>query len=185
MLDALKHTVTSIVLKVLGSSGADAYRFLAASVIKAGKNLIPVIFAPTGMLSASWTFLMPYAIPIIAAAVMIIAAMRKRNKTMLGSNLLVIGETSDVMRSIGTAHLRVTTRETMKTELQNSAKRLIAASQFGFRKMFGVAFTDDDEPVMVLDLNNPNIPIVVTGDAIEELFGGKFSMILESLTPAF
>ncbi|MFS8120120.1 MAG: hypothetical protein ACMG55_16770, partial [Microcoleus sp.] len=91
MLDALKHTVTSIVLKVLGSSGANAYRFLAASVIKAGKNLIPVVFAHTGMFSAAWTFLMPYAAPIIGAAVLIILAMR--NRALIGENLYVYGKT--------------------------------------------------------------------------------------------
>ena len=86
------------------------------------------------------------------------------------------------MRSISTVHLYDTNREEMKTELQESAKRLIAGSQYGFRKMFGVAFTDDDVPVMVLNLYpNPDIPVEVKGSAIEKLFGGTFAMILEGL----
>jgi len=187
LIGALQHTVTALVLKVLGSGGADAYRFLAASVIKAGQSAIPVIMGRAKSFLSSWMFLTSCSSFILAAAVIIILAMRRRQKVMLGNNLLVIGETSDVMRSISTVHLYDTNREEMKTELQESAKRLIAGSQFGFRKMFGVAFTDDNEPVMVLNLfPNPDIPVEVKGDtAIALLMRGTFAMVLEGLKPPY
>jgi len=185
LLDALKHTVTSLVLKVLGSSGTNAYRFLAASILKA--HHANVILGKAGSLVASWAFLVSFSPIIIAVGSIIILAMRRRQKLMLGNNLLVIGETSDVMRSIGTVHLYDTSREEMRTELQNTAKELIAESKFSFRKMFGVAFTDDNEPVMVLNLfPNPDIPVEVKGDtAIALLMGGTFAMILEGLKPPY
>lgn len=182
MLDALKHTVTSIVLKVLGSSGANAYRFLAASVIKAGKNLIPVIFSHTGMFSSAWTFLMPYAIPIIGAAVMIILAMR--NKGLIGQNLYVYGKTSETMFSLGTAHLYDTNRTEMRTYLQDMAQRLRLESGTDFEQLYGVAADDESKPVMVLDLlENVNNPILTVGEeAIAELIGGDFATILGTFT---
>jgi len=185
LLDALKHTVTALVLKVLGSSGSNAYRFLAASILKAHHKT--VILGRAGSLLASWAFLVSFSPILIAVGSIIVLAMRRRQKLMLGHNLLVIGETSDVMRSISTVHLYDTNREEMRTELQESAKRLIAGSQFGFRKMFGVAFTDDNEPVMVLNLYpNPNIPVEVKGDiAIALLIGGTFDMVLEGLEPPY
>lgn len=185
LLDALTHTVTSLVLKVLGSSGADAYRFLAASILKA--HYKTVILGRAGSLLAPWAFLVSFSPALIAVGSIIVLAMKRRQKLMLGHNLLVIGETSDVMRSIGTVHLYETSREEMRTELQESAKRLIAESKFGFRKMFGVAFTDDNEPVMVLNLfPNPDIPVEVKNDtAIALLMGGTFAMILEGLKPPY
>lgn len=182
MLNALKHTVTSIVLKVLGSSGADAYRFLAASVIKAGKNLIPVIFARTGMFSAAWTFLMPYALPIMATAIIIITAIR--NKALIGHNLYVYGKTSETMFSLGTAHLYNTNRTEMRSELQQIARQLKVESQGEFQVLYGVATDDGDKPVMVLDLlNSTQYPILTVGEeAIAELLGGDWATILGTLT---
>jgi len=184
MLDALKHTVTSIVLKVLGSSGANAYRFLAASVIKAGKNYMPVIFAQTGMLSAAWAFLMPYALPIMLTAIIIITSMRNRNKVLLGQNLYVYGKTSETMFSLGTAHLYNTDRKEMRTTLQEMAKSLKNKSGGDFEKFYGVAADDDDVPVMVFDFKeNVNNPILTVGDeAIRALLGGDFATILETYT---
>ncbi|MEG4286406.1 hypothetical protein QUB68_25065 [Microcoleus sp. A006_D1] len=176
MLDALKHTVTSIVLKVLGSSGANAYRFLAASVIKAGKSLIPVVFAHTGMFSAAWTFLMPYAAPIIGAAVLILLAMR--NKPLVGQNLYVYGKTSDTMFSLGTAHLYDTNRAEMRSEMQRIARELKAESIYDFSQLYGVATDDDDKPVMVLNLLDTENPILTVGEeAIAELLGNWATML--------
>lgn len=182
LLDALKHTVTSIVLKVLGSSGASAYRFLAASVIKASKNLIPVIFAKTGMFTAAWTFLMPYAVPIIATAVIIITALR--NKALIGENLYVYGKTSETMFSLGTAHLHDTSRGEMRSEMQRIARELKVESGTEFQVFYGVATDDDHKPVMVLDLlNSIQDPILtVEEEAIAELLGGDFATILETFT---
>lgn len=182
MLDALKHTVTSIVLKVLGSSGADAYRFLAASVIKAGKNLIPVVFARTGMFSAAWTFLMPYALPMMAVAIIIITAIR--NKASIGQNLYVYGKSSETMFSLGTAHLYDTDRTEMRSQLQRIARNLKVESSTDFQILYGVATDDDDKPVMVLDLlNSVENPILTVGEeAIAELLGGDFATILETFT---
>jgi len=182
MLEALKHTVTSIVLKVLGSSGANAYRFLAASVIKTGKNLIPVIFAQTGMLNAAWAFLMPFALPMIIAAVIIITSMRK--KVLLGQNLYVYSKTSATMFSLGTAHLYDTNRDEMQTVLQEMAISLKVESGGDFEKFYGVAADDDDVPVMVYDFKEDvNNPILTIGDeAIVALLGGDFATILETYT---
>ena len=186
LLDALKHTVTALVLKTLRSSGTNAYRFLAASVLKAHQNALPVVVGRAGSLLSGWTFLVSYSPIIIAVATIITLGIKKRRKTKLGTNLLVIGETSNVMRSIGTVHLYDTNHEEMKAELQNTAKELIAESQFGFQKIFGVAFTDDDEPVLVLNLKNPNAPIIVTGNtAIEQLLGGTFAAVLSGLKTSY
>ncbi|MCC3459796.1 MAG: hypothetical protein EAZ73_09105 [Oscillatoriales cyanobacterium] len=185
MLDALKHTVTSIVLKVLGSSGANAYRFLAASVIKAGKSLIPVIFASTGMFSAAWTFLMPYALPIIGAAVIIIAAMK--HKTELGNNLYVYGQSTDTVYSLATAHLYDTNRQEMREQLQLMATTLITESSYSFKKLYGVAANDKGKPVMVLNLlKDIQNPLSIVGEeALTELVGGDFATIMQTALTLF
>lgn len=58
LLPALTNTVVSIVLKVVGSSGANAMRYLAASALKAGQSLLPKIFGATGMQVSGWAYLM-------------------------------------------------------------------------------------------------------------------------------
>jgi hypothetical protein len=80
----------SVVLKVVGSSGANAMRYLAASALKAGQSLLPKIFGTTGMQVSRWAYLMAWAAPIIGAAVIIIQAMR--NKLLLADMLYTFAE---------------------------------------------------------------------------------------------
>jgi hypothetical protein len=90
LLPALTNTVVSVVLKVVGSSGANAMRYLAASALKAGQSLLPKIFGTTGMQVSRWAYLMAWAAPIIGAAVIIIQAMR--NKLLLADMLYTFAE---------------------------------------------------------------------------------------------
>ena len=185
MLGALQHTVTSIVLKTLGSSGANAYRFLAASVIKAGRNLMPVIFAPTAMLNASWTFLMPYAVPIIGAAVIIISAMR--NKIALADMLYIFGNIQDSdAYNLAQIHMYDTNHIEILGEFKETANTMYDESKRAMSSIIGVGLDKKKKYTVAYNLTNPNNPQRITGDGaivtalgaekVAKLMTGNFSL---------
>ena len=126
LLPALTNTVVSIVLKVVGSSGANAMRYLAASALKAGQSLLPKIFGATGMQVTGWAYLMAWAAPIIGAAVIIITAMR--NKTSLAELLYVFADirgSSTGKFHLSQAYMQDTNKVEILEQFKTSSRRLI------------------------------------------------------------
>lgn len=134
LLPALANTVTSIVLKITGSSGADAVRFLAGSALRTGKALLPKIFSPTGMESSAWTYLMAFAAPMIAAAIIIIQSMRTKNKVTF-SHFYLLAEHE---KYPGFAYASIQNADDAKIEFAKMKKDLLDLAQVTYSEIHGV-----------------------------------------------
>jgi len=181
LLPALTNTVVSIVLKVVGSSGANAMRYLAASALKAGQSLLPKIFGATGLQVSEWAYLMAWAAPIIGAAVIIIQAMR--NKLLLADMLYTFAELRNRPEkfNLTQAHMIDTNRIEILEEFKTCAKYLILESRLPLGRIIGVSLDRKKEYVVCYILTNPDAPISITGkEAIIEALGADKIAKLES-----
>lgn len=185
LLPALTNTVVSIVLKVVGSSGANAMRYLAASALKAGQSLLPKIFGATGMQVSGWAYLMAWAPPIIGAAVIIIQAMR--NKTSLAELLYVFADiqgSSTGKFHLSQAYMQDTNKVEILEQFKTSSKRLLQNAPLPIERIIGVGLNNKKEYAVAYNLTNPDNPIQIQGeeaivtalgtDKIEKIASGKF-----------
>ena len=185
LLPALTNTVVSIVLKVVGSSGANAMRYLAASALKAGQSLLPKIFGATGIQVSGWAYLMAWAAPIIGAAVIIIQAMR--NKTSLAELLYVFADirgSSTGKFHLSQAYMQDTNKVEVLEQFKPSSRRLIQDAPLPIERIIGVGLNNKKEYAVAYDLTNPDNPIQIQGeeaivtalgtDKINKIASGKF-----------
>jgi hypothetical protein len=185
LLPALTNTVVSIVLKVTGSSGANAMRYLAASALKAGQSLLPKIFGATGMQVSGWAYLMAWAAPIIGAAVIIITAMR--NKTSLAKLLYVFADirgSSTGKFHLSQAYMQDTNKVEILEQFKTSSRRLIQNAPLPIERIIGLGLNNKKEYAIADNLTNPDNPIQILGEAaivtalgtdkIEKIASGKF-----------
>ena len=185
LLPALTNTVVSIVLKVVGSSGANAMRYLAASALKAGQSLLPKIFGATGIQVSGWAYLMAWAAPIIGAAVIIIQAMR--NKTSLAELLYVFADirgSSTGKFHLSQAYMQDTNKVEVLEQFKTSSRRLIQDAPLPIERIIGVGLNNQKEYAVAYDLTNPDNPIQIQGeeaivialgtDKIDKIASGKF-----------
>lgn len=164
LLPALTNTVVSIVLKVVGSAGANATRYLAASALKAGQSLLPKLFGATGMQASGWAYLMAWATPIIGAAVIIIQAMR--NKLLLADMLYTFADLRDVPGkfNLTQAHVTDTNRVEILEEFKTCAKDLISEARLPIGSIIGVGLDRKKEYAVCYILSDPDSPIQVSGN---------------------
>ncbi|MEG3898941.1 MULTISPECIES: hypothetical protein [unclassified Microcoleus] len=184
LLPALTNTVVSIVLKVMGSAGADAARYLAASALKAGQSLLPKLFGATGMQASGWAYLMAWATPIIGAAAIIIQAMR--NKLSLADMLYTFAELRDVPGkfNLTQAHVIDTNRVEILEEFKTCAKDLLSEARLPIERIIGVGIDRKKEYAVCYILSDPDSPVQVSGkeaiaaalgaDKIARIASGKF-----------
>lgn len=164
LLPALSNTVTSIVLKVMNSTGVDAVRYLAASALKASKNLLPTIFGSTRMEGSAWGFLMSHASLIIGAAVIIIQAMK--NKLSTAEMLYVFGNIDEAKDEF---HLsQICMYDTDHTEclkyMAEKAMLMYEETAAGIESIIGVGIDSKKKFVSCYDLSNPANPVKINGD---------------------
>ena len=185
LLAALTNTVVSIVLKVVGSSGANVMRYLAASALKAGQSLLPKIFGATGMQVSGWAYLMAWAAPIIGAAVIIIQAMR--NKTSLAELLYVFADiqgSSTGKFHLSQAYMQDTNKVEILEQFKSSSIRLLQNASLPIERIIGVGLNNKKEYAVAYDLTNPDNPIQIQGeeaivtaletDKIDKIASGNF-----------
>ena len=173
LLPALTNTVTAIVLKITGSAGTMAARYIAARALDAGINFLPTIFGITGMRVSGWAYVMSFAAPIIAASVIIITAMR--NRLALAEMLYVFG---NIRNSPGNkfdwqlAHMYDTNRIEILEQFKTSAKRLISEAKLPIEQIIGVGLDNKKKYAVAYNLTNPDAPILIPGkEAIETVLG--------------
>jgi hypothetical protein len=173
LLPALTNTVVSIVLKVTGSAGgAEAVRYFAASALKAGASLLPKIFAVTGMQASGWAYLMAWASPIIAAAVIIVTAMR--NQTDLAEFLYVfadVGNSTPRKFNLSLSHMYDTNQVEILEQLKTNAKKLQQTALLEIQSIIGIGLNSKKEYVIGYDLTNPDDPILIPKDDIRTRLG--------------
>lgn len=145
LVPALTNCITSIVLKVSGSSGANALRFFAASSLKAGKDLLMTVFGTKNMNATAWIFLLSMAVPILMVSVIIILAMRNEQKTTFSQFYLLANHAKYpgfVYASIQNAH-------DAKLEFTTMKKDLLSVATVEYDSIYGVGMDMEQDKLEV------------------------------------
>ncbi|MEG3841418.1 hypothetical protein [Microcoleus sp. herbarium14] len=140
LLVALTNTVTAIVLKNVGSAGTLAARYIAAQALEIGKDLLPKIFAFTGMRISGWAYVMSFAAPIIAAAVIIITAMKHKNKIIF-SHFYLLAEHD---KYPGFAYASIQNADDARIEFATMKEDLLALANVEYEEIYGVGIDVED-----------------------------------------
>jgi|SRR6476661_550488 len=172
LISALTHCVTSVVLKVSGSSGAQALRFFAASALKANEALLMTVFGTTNMNVTAWMFLLGMAGPILIVSIIIILAMR--NKTALAKTLYIFGDLADNPSrfNLKVASMYDTNTIEILEQFKASAKEMRDTARLRMSQIIGLGLDPKNEYAVCYNLTNPDNPIQVTGqEQIAALLG--------------
>ncbi len=184
LLPALTNTVTAIVLKITGSAGTLAARYIAAKALEEGIAYLPRIFGITGMRVSGWAYVMSFAAPIIAASVIIIQAMRNRVK--LAEFLYVFADIRNHPGkfSLAQTYMWDTNQVEVLEQFKTSSRRLIAETKVSIERITGVGLDKKKNYAIGYDLTNPENPIPIPGkeaiqaaigpDKIAKIASGKF-----------
>lgn len=178
LLGGLVQATTSIVLKFFGSSGASAVRYLAAAALKTAANLLPAMFAKTGMFGGAWTVLAAYAPFIIISAIIIILAIKSTN-TEVGPILYVFGcGYNDQPDMVFASSRRDIKKFTIKQVLAKLAKELTNESGRNYREIYGFSLNEFNDVKLCLNLadDRQNIEKSEVGKA---LFATRFAPFIE------
>ncbi|MDB9513890.1 hypothetical protein PN499_22070 [Kamptonema animale CS-326] len=158
MFEALVKATTSVALKFIGSSGAIAARYFAASVFKAAIKSLPAIIGKTGTFAGSWAFLMVFAPFILLAAV--ITGEAVKNKIKLGELLYIFGLTKfQTIPDTGFVILSRTNRLEMQDEMINMGKSMIDESGKDYQTLIGISINRKLEPVLAVDMKKIDLPV--------------------------
>lgn len=172
LLPGLANTVTSIVLKVMGSSGADAVRYIAASALKANKSLLPVILGITGMEASAWGYLIAHASLIVGAAVIIIQAMK--NKLSLADMLYIFGNLQNNNYHLTQVKMYDTNHVEILESFKNKALQMYDRTQLPIETIIGVGINAKKQYTVAYDLTNPSSPQRINGnEAIAATLGAE------------
>jgi hypothetical protein len=172
LLPALTNTVTAIVLKITGSAGTIAARYIAAQALDRGISFLPTIFGITGMRVSGWAYVMSFAAPIIAASVIIIQAMK--NRLALAEMLYIFGDlTANPNRfNFVQAYMSDTNKVEILEEFKTSAKRMLGRARLPMSQIIGVGLDSKKKYAVCYNLTNPDSPIQIAGkEAIETVLG--------------
>ncbi len=90
-VEALKNTTISIILKRLDIPGGEAVRYITGGLLRSVKDLLPAVFNNTGMFAGAWGMLTACAPYILAAAILIIIAIKMAKRNQLGDFILILG----------------------------------------------------------------------------------------------
>ncbi|MBL1208267.1 hypothetical protein [Geminocystis sp. GBBB08] len=157
LLPALSYTVSNMVLKSLGSSGAMATRYFAGHILRQNAVNLPVIVQQTGMWGMAWGYLAPFAPWVILASVTIVVGIKKNMK--LGEHLYLFGEHSGsypdmtfmVLSNSNNKEIYETMLnqgETMKNNSGKTYSTLYGFSTYKDKPQFGLDLTNDDVTMM-------------------------------------
>lgn len=134
LIPALTHCVTAIVLKVSGSSGAEALRYFAASTLKANSSLLMTIFGTSNMNVTGWMFLTAMAAPILLVSIIIILAMRTKNKVTF-SHFYLLAEHD---KYPGFAYASIQNADDARIEFATMKKDLLDLANIVYSDIYGV-----------------------------------------------
>lgn len=158
LLPALSYTVSNMVLKSIGSSGAMATRYFAGHILRQNIKLLPVIVQKTGMWGMAWGYLAPLAPWLILTAVTITVGIRKNMQ--LGENLYLFGSTNNPLPDMSYLVLAdsnnkeiydtiVQQAETMRLNSGKDYQQLYGFSTHKNKPQFGLNLSDEDNVTMM------------------------------------
>ncbi|MGB8689595.1 MAG: hypothetical protein WCD53_19960 [Microcoleus sp.] len=167
LLPALTNCITAIVLKVSGSSGANALRFFAASALKANAALLMKVFGTKNMNATCWIFLLAMAVPILLVSVIIILAMKNKSTTTF-SQFYVLAEHD---KYPGFVYASIQNANDAKIEFSAMKKDLLAIATVEYDKISGVGMEMENDKLEVrggFNLSNET-PVKIPVDEAKKL----------------
>jgi hypothetical protein len=173
LIPALTHCVTSIVLKVSGSAGAEALRFFAASALKINEALLMTVFGTSNMNVTAWMFLIAMAAPILLVSIIIILAMR--NKTSLAEMLYIFGNLQgSTSYNLTQIHMYDTNHVEILETFKSGALQMYDESKREMETIIGVGLNSKKQYAVAYDLTNPYAPQRISGnEAIATTLGAE------------
>lgn len=157
LLPALSYTVSNMVLKSLGSSGAMATRYFAGHILRQNVRLLPVIIQKTGMWGMAWGYLAPLAPWLILTAVTITVGI-KRNM-QLGENLYLFGSTNNPLPDMSYLVLSESNNKEIYDTIIQQAETMRLNSGKNYQQLYGFS-THKNKPQFGLNLTD-EIPIIM------------------------
>lgn len=167
LLPALTNCITAIVLKVSGSSGANALRFFAASALKANAALLMTVFGTKNMNATSWIFLMGMSVPILLVSTIILLAMRTKT-AMTFSQFYVLAEHD---KYPGFVYASIQNADDAKKEFSTMKEDLLAVATVEYDKISGVGMEMENDKLEVkggFDLSDET-PVKIPVDEAKKL----------------
>jgi hypothetical protein len=153
LLPALSYTVSNMVLKSLGSSGAMATRYFAGHILRQNTRLLPVIIQKTGMWGMAWGYLAPFAPWLILTAVTITVGI-KRNM-QLGENLYLFGSTNNPLPDMSYLVLSQSNNKEIYDTIVQQAETMRLNSGKNYQQLYGFS-THKNKPQFGLNLSDEN-----------------------------
>ena len=71
--------------------GGEAIRYITGGLLRTVKELLPAVFNNTGMFAGAWGLLTACALYILAAAILVIIAIKMAKRNQLGDFILILG----------------------------------------------------------------------------------------------
>lgn len=137
---ALTQTTTAVIMKVLNMPGIEAIRYSIGGVLRGISNNLPLVWNNTGMFAGAWSLLTTYAPYIVAAAVLIILAIKLLQDTKIGDWVAIAGYSEEfAIPDLTFAQLTGNDQEKL-ADLLNLRDELSEKSGKSFNKIYGFSF---------------------------------------------
>lgn len=153
ILPALSYTVSNMVLKAIGSSGAMASRYFAGHILRQNVTTLPVIVQQTGMWGMAWGYLAPFAPWIILTAITITVGIRKNMQ--LGENLYLFGSGNNALPDMSYLVLSESNNKEIYETIANQAQTMRENSGKNYSELYGFS-THKNKPQFGLNLSDEN-----------------------------
>jgi hypothetical protein len=153
LLPALSYTVSNMVLKSIGSSGAMATRYFAGHILRQNTRFLPVIVQNTGMWGMAWGYLAPLAPWLILTAVTITVGIRKNMQ--LGENLYLFGSNGGSLPDMSYLVLSDSNNKEIYDTIVQQAQTMRFNSGKNYPQLYGFS-THKDKPQFGLNLSDEN-----------------------------
>ncbi|MEA5526932.1 hypothetical protein [Nodularia spumigena] len=171
-VEALKNTTISIILKRLNIPGGEAIRYITGGLLRTIKDLLPAVFNNTGMFAGAWGLLTACAPYILAAAILVIIAIKMAKENQLGDFILILGLlASQTEPDICCA--RVIGDEKME-DIQTLKEGLIAETNKDYDFLYALTFKSE-ELARSLDISQET-PVIISEEAAITIKEGLSSL---------
>ncbi|QSV56251.1 MAG: hypothetical protein HEP80_22965 [Dolichospermum sp. UKL201] len=171
-VEALKNTTISIILKRLDIPGGEAIRYITGGLLRTVKDLLPAVFNNTGMFAGAWGLLTACAPYILAAAILVIIAIKMAKRNQLGDFILILGLlASQTEPDICCA--RVISDEKME-DIQTLKEGFITETNKNYDFIYALTFKNE-QIARSMDISNET-PVIIPEEAAITINAGLSSL---------
>ena len=171
LLPALSYTVTSVVLKYMGSAGAMATHYFAGHILRGSLDSLPVIFRVTGMGGMAWGYLAAFAPWITLTAILIIIGIQTDSK--LGENLYLFASTGGTFPDLSYLILSNANNQEIYETIKAQAEIMENTSGKNYSSFYGFSVYKN-RPMYGLDLKQNRI---LSKGEVQAYFYSSYSLI--------